>query len=373
MAAVVTRPGSPPSPPTGRCRMPFRSPRPRPALLGVVAFADGAVGRRANSPSPTPSIGSPTTGSTRSSRPVNSSRGRGRHRRPLVAAAPQDRYDTTWVFAVTASSGRRPRCSSAVDRGLATSRVLAGTIRRTGDDPRPRPRCLTRPVLQGPEEHEYAVRSVADALGRHCTSMYVPEALFVLHLANVGMHLATTSPRRRRRRNQLTRTRLRAPPVRGRSGHADPGGRRCPPSPNSRAWTAAGMPALSGGWTPTGMASGASPPLRCPDPGRSTSDHAICRMRASSPARSRGRGRRIGREVPAHARCPHRRPRLTPLPGRPGSGCAMRPPPTCSHQWARPHQPLGPPSSPEALRQRSTVPRTRCSGAPDCTPSRDTA
>jgi menaquinone-specific isochorismate synthase len=40
------------------------------------------------------------------------------------------------------------------------------------------------------EEHEYAVRSVADALDPHCSSMNVPEAPFVLHLPNV-MHLAT--------------------------------------------------------------------------------------------------------------------------------------------------------------------------------------
>ena len=40
------------------------------------------------------------------------------------------------------------------------------------------------------EEHEYAVRSVAEALAPHCTSMNVPEAPFVLHLPNV-MHLAS--------------------------------------------------------------------------------------------------------------------------------------------------------------------------------------
>jgi menaquinone-specific isochorismate synthase len=40
------------------------------------------------------------------------------------------------------------------------------------------------------EEHEYAVRSVADVLARHCSSMSVPETPFVLHLPNV-MHLAT--------------------------------------------------------------------------------------------------------------------------------------------------------------------------------------
>jgi menaquinone-specific isochorismate synthase len=40
------------------------------------------------------------------------------------------------------------------------------------------------------EEHEYAVRSVADALSPFCSSTNVPEVPFVLHLANV-MHLAT--------------------------------------------------------------------------------------------------------------------------------------------------------------------------------------
>ncbi|MEN9325514.1 MAG: hypothetical protein RL414_1268, partial [Actinomycetota bacterium] len=40
------------------------------------------------------------------------------------------------------------------------------------------------------EEHEYAVRSVADALEPFCSSTNVPESPFVLHLANV-MHLAT--------------------------------------------------------------------------------------------------------------------------------------------------------------------------------------
>jgi len=40
------------------------------------------------------------------------------------------------------------------------------------------------------EEHEYAVRSVVDALNPFTTSTNVPDSPFVLHLANV-MHLAT--------------------------------------------------------------------------------------------------------------------------------------------------------------------------------------
>ena len=69
--------------------------------------------------------------------------------------------------------------------------MLAGTIRRTGDDERDLALAasLAR-CSKDLEEHEYAVRSVADALAPHCTSMNVPEAPFVLHLPNV-MHLAT--------------------------------------------------------------------------------------------------------------------------------------------------------------------------------------
>jgi menaquinone-specific isochorismate synthase len=69
--------------------------------------------------------------------------------------------------------------------------VLAGTIRRTGDDARDLALAATLArSSKDLEEHEYAVRSVADALAPHCSSMNVPEAPFVLHLPNV-MHLAT--------------------------------------------------------------------------------------------------------------------------------------------------------------------------------------
>jgi menaquinone-specific isochorismate synthase len=77
------------------------------------------------------------------------------------------------------------------EKGLVTSRVLAGTIRRTGDDPHDL--ALAARLARSSkdlEEHEYAVRSVAQALAPHCTSTNVPDAPFVLHLANV-MHLAT--------------------------------------------------------------------------------------------------------------------------------------------------------------------------------------
>ena len=100
-------------------------------------------------------------------------------------------YDTTWVFAVAGIVGATPEMLVRLERGLVTSRVLAGTIRRTGDDSHDL--ALAGSLARSSkdlEEHEYAVRSVADALAEHTSSMNVPEAPFVLHLNNV-MHLAT--------------------------------------------------------------------------------------------------------------------------------------------------------------------------------------
>lgn len=101
------------------------------------------------------------------------------------------RYPGCWTFSVDGLLGATPEMLVRREKGLVTSRVLAGTIRRTGDDDHDLANAasLAR-SSKDLEEHEYAVRSVADALAPHCTSMNVPEAPFVLHLANV-MHLAT--------------------------------------------------------------------------------------------------------------------------------------------------------------------------------------
>ncbi len=102
-----------------------------------------------------------------------------------------ERYPTTWVFTVGGLLGATPEMLVRRDKGLVTSRVLAGTIRRTGDDAKDL--ALAASLARSSkdlEEHEYAVRSVADALAPHCSSMNVPETPSVLHLANV-MHLAT--------------------------------------------------------------------------------------------------------------------------------------------------------------------------------------
>src|SRR6478736_1726507 len=102
-----------------------------------------------------------------------------------------ERYENTWVFSVAGLVGATPELLVRRDQGLITSRVLAGTIRRTGDDAKDL--ALAASLARSSkdlEEHEYAVRSVAEALEPHCSSMNVPEAPFVLHLPNV-MHLAT--------------------------------------------------------------------------------------------------------------------------------------------------------------------------------------
>lgn len=100
-------------------------------------------------------------------------------------------YPMCWTFHVDGMFGATPEMLVRRERGLVTSRVLAGTIRRTGDDARDL--ALAAALARSSkdlEEHEYAVRSVAEALEPHCSGMNVPETPFVLHLPNV-MHLAT--------------------------------------------------------------------------------------------------------------------------------------------------------------------------------------
>lgn len=100
-------------------------------------------------------------------------------------------YRDTWAFAVDGLVGGTPELLVRSDKGLVTSRVLAGTIRRTGSDDQDL--ALAASLARSSKdlvEHEFAVRSVEAALRPHCSSMNVPDAPFVLHLPNV-MHLAT--------------------------------------------------------------------------------------------------------------------------------------------------------------------------------------
>jgi menaquinone-specific isochorismate synthase len=100
-------------------------------------------------------------------------------------------YPSTWLFLVDGLIGATPELLVRLNKSLVTSRVLAGTIRKSGDEDRDL--TLAASLAKSSkdlEEHEYAVRSVADALAPFCSSTNVPESPFVLHLSNV-MHLAT--------------------------------------------------------------------------------------------------------------------------------------------------------------------------------------
>ena len=102
-----------------------------------------------------------------------------------------ERYPTCWTFAVAGLIGATPELLVRRTGDLVTSRVLAGTVRRQGDEVADAGLALA--LLDSGkdlEEHRYAVRSVALALAAHCTDLDVPEGPRVLALANV-QHLAT--------------------------------------------------------------------------------------------------------------------------------------------------------------------------------------
>ncbi len=100
-------------------------------------------------------------------------------------------YPGCWTFSVDGLIGATPELLVRLEDGVATSMVLAGTLRR-GDD-------RLGDAMQGSalshsgkdlQEHAYAVRSVADSLAQHCAHVDVPAEPFLLHLKNV-IHLAS--------------------------------------------------------------------------------------------------------------------------------------------------------------------------------------
>ena len=94
-------------------------------------------------------------------------------------------YPGCWTFAVDGLLGATPEMLVRLEKGVATSRVLAGTLPRTAGGSA----ALARSV-KDLNEHRYSVASVAEALARHCGSVEVPDAPYVLALPNVR-HLAT--------------------------------------------------------------------------------------------------------------------------------------------------------------------------------------
>lgn len=100
-------------------------------------------------------------------------------------------YPSTWVFSIAGLVGATPELLLRLNKDMVTSRVLAGTISKTGDDEKDL--ALSASLARSSkdlEEHMYAVKSVADSLAPFCSSTNVPDSPYVLHLANV-MHLAT--------------------------------------------------------------------------------------------------------------------------------------------------------------------------------------
>jgi menaquinone-specific isochorismate synthase len=109
----------------------------------------------------------------------------------VVAARLAATYPTCWTYAVDGLIGATPELLVRSAHGLVTSRVLAGTIRRTDDDAAnlARAAALAR-SSKDHAEHDFAVASVARALAEFTEELSAPDVPYVLHLPDV-MHLAT--------------------------------------------------------------------------------------------------------------------------------------------------------------------------------------
>ncbi|HVQ17660.1 MAG TPA: isochorismate synthase [Actinomycetes bacterium] len=105
---------------------------------------------------------------------------------PLAA-----RYPSCWTFAVEGLVGATPELLVRRTGDHIVSRVLAGTISRGADaviDAQHASELLASDKDRG--EHEYAVRSVAEALAPFCSDLVVPRSPEIVRLANV-QHLQT--------------------------------------------------------------------------------------------------------------------------------------------------------------------------------------
>ncbi len=104
-------------------------------------------------------------------------------------------YPRCWTYLIDGLVGSTPEMLVRLEAGLATSRVLAGTIQRSGEGGSSTSTDLALATAlsrssKDLEEHEYAVASVAAALEPFCSALNVPETPYVLELPNV-LHLAS--------------------------------------------------------------------------------------------------------------------------------------------------------------------------------------
>lgn len=100
-------------------------------------------------------------------------------------------YPDCWTYAVDGLVGSSPETLVRVNRGAVTARVLAGTTPRGADAASDHEAAVT--LASSPKdrgEHDFAVRSVLDALSPHSTTLHTSEMPFTLKLPNLW-HLAT--------------------------------------------------------------------------------------------------------------------------------------------------------------------------------------
>lgn len=172
---------------------PDLAPQPLPSSPGAVTFTDGALGPQQWRSTVQRAIAEIRTGSMEKvvlAREVLATTAEPLDQRWALRRLAED-YSACWTFAVDGMLGATPELLARSEKGLVTSRVLAGTIRRTGDDEADLAHAaLLAHSSKDLEEHEYAVASLSEALAPFCSSTNVPETPFVLHLPNV-LHLAT--------------------------------------------------------------------------------------------------------------------------------------------------------------------------------------
>lgn len=99
-------------------------------------------------------------------------------------------YPECWSFLVDTLVGATPEMLVRLEDGVATSRVLAGTLRRDQHGGSDAGRAALASSVKDLDEHAFGVQSVAQALGKHCDPVQVPTEPFVLQLPNV-LHLAS--------------------------------------------------------------------------------------------------------------------------------------------------------------------------------------
>jgi len=173
--------------------VPALVPQPRPTSPGTVSYRDGALDGRAWQDAVAQAVAAIRGGQLDKvvlAREVLATTTAPLDIRWALHRLAQD-YQACWTFAVDGMLGATPELLVRSEKGLVTSRVLAGTIRRTGDDDADLAHAaLLAHSSKDLEEHEYAVTSLSEALAPFCSSTNVPETPFVLHLPNV-LHLAT--------------------------------------------------------------------------------------------------------------------------------------------------------------------------------------